>query len=73
MKHLASLAGLDLTQLVNTKSKAFKDSGMDAQQFTNEDAGRLLVEKPKAMHRPLLTDEKNLVVGFKPEEMEEIL
>ena len=72
MQHLASLAGLDLTQIVNTKSKAFQDSGVDPQQFTNDDAGRLLVEKPRAMHRPLFTDEKSLVVGFKPEEMEKI-
>jgi len=70
LEQLAAMGNMELTELINTGSKAFKDTGADPQKITNREAGEIISKNPRAMHRPLLTDGKGLVVGFKPEEME---
>lgn len=73
MEELASLYGKDVVGLINFNSKAFKSTGRDPGQLTPKDAGELIMENPRAMHRPLFTDGNTLVVGFKPEEMERLI
>jgi arsenate reductase-like glutaredoxin family protein len=55
--------------MVNPKSTAYKESGANLDLLTAEQAADLLAAYPKAMFRPLLTDNKTLVVGFNPDEM----
>ncbi len=73
LKQLASLGRLELLDLLNPGSKAFKDKKLDYKKITSLEAGELITENPRIMYRPLLTDGEHLVVGFKPEEMEKLL
>jgi len=70
---LAGLGGISVKDLVNPKSRTYREVGIDASNFTEREAAAYLAANPKAMHRPLLTDGKNLAVGFEPEIMEKIL
>lgn len=46
---------------------------LDMNSISDPDAVRLVGEKPKIMRRPLLSDGKKLVVGFKPGQYAEFL
>ena len=70
---LAGLGGIPVKDLVNPKSRAYRELGIDASGFTESEAAEYLAANPKAIHRPLLTDGKTLVVGFDPVKMETIL
>lgn len=70
---LARLGGISVKDLVNPKSRIYRELGVDASGFTESEAAMYLAANPKAMFRPLLTDGKNLVVGFEPEKMDKIL
>ncbi len=59
--------------MLNPKSKAFKNTGADLEKITPQEAGKIILENSRTMYRPLFTDGKTLVVGFKPEEMEKLL
>ena len=69
---LAGRGGLNVSQLVNKGSKTFKDLKVNLEELSEKEAAELLSSNPKALIRPLLTDGKRLVVGFKPELMEEL-
>ncbi len=71
--NLADLGNISVADLLNKGSKAFKSLKVDTGEFTSRQVADLLQENPKAIYRPLLTDGKGLVVGFKPEQMEEML
>ncbi len=73
LEELASLGGVEVRDLLNPKSKAFKDTGADPEKVTSSEAGKIMVKNPRAMRRPLLTDGNILVKGFEPEEMEKLL
>jgi Spx/MgsR family transcriptional regulator len=70
---LARLGGIKVTDLLNQKSKTYKDMGISAQNLSERDMAELLSANPKVIFRPLLTDGKRLVIGFNPEQIEEIL
>lgn len=70
---LARLGGISVKGLVNPKSRSYREVGVDTSSFTESEAAAYLAANPKAMFRPLLTDGKNLVVGFEPEKMEAII
>jgi arsenate reductase-like glutaredoxin family protein len=59
--------------LINPKSTALKAVGADLSSLTAEQAAELLSANPKAMYRPLLSDGRRLVIGFKPEEMSSLV
>ncbi|EEG76563.1 arsenate reductase and related [Dethiobacter alkaliphilus AHT 1] len=73
LEELAKRAGLQVNELINPKSKAFKDVGKDAEAVSPQEAKELISANPRIMYRPLLTDGKRLTMGFKPEEMEALL
>ncbi len=70
---LAQRGNLKIGDLLNKKSKAFKDLKIDPDSLSEEETARILSEKPKAIIRPLLTDGNKLTAGFKPDEMENLL
>ncbi|MFO7942607.1 MAG: ArsC/Spx/MgsR family protein [Bacillota bacterium] len=71
--NLAALANLEIRDLVNQKRDGFREMDVDPETMTSELAGKLILENPRIMHRPLLTDGIDIVVGFEPEEMEKII
>jgi len=70
---LAERGNLKINDLLNKKSKAFKDLKIDPDSLSEEKTAQILSENPKAITRPLLTDGKKLTAGFKPDEMENLL
>jgi len=70
---LASLGDFPVSYLVNKNSKNFKDLQKDADEMSEQEIAEMLSNNPKIMRRPLFADGKSLVIGFKPEDLEEIL
>jgi len=58
---------------LNPGSKGFRDLKLDMNNISDPDAVRLIGEKPKIMRRPLLSDGKKLVLGFKAGQYAEFL
>lgn len=59
--------------MLNPRSKALKNSGLDPAKASSREAAELITKNPRVLYRPLLTEGKNLVIGFNPEEMEKLL
>lgn len=70
---LAKLGGISVKDLLNEKSRTYREVGIDGSGFTESETAEYLSANPKAMHRPLLTDGEKLTVGFDPEKMAAIL
>lgn len=64
---------MEITDLLNPKSKAFKDLKLQLDNTSPEEASQLVAQNPRIMYRPLLTDGERLVIGFKPEEMAKLV
>jgi regulatory protein spx len=59
--------------LVNPKSQGLKKLNVNPGSLSDQEAADLLNKNPKVMFRPLLTDGRSLVLGFKPEQMEKLI
>ncbi len=70
---LAARGGLTISKLVNKGSKTYKDLKINLDDLSEQEIAGMLSSHPKALKRPLLTDGKRLVVGFKTELMEELV
>ncbi len=70
---LARLGGISVTDLLNEKSKTYKEMKINVKNLSEREVAEFLSANPKAIYRPLLTDGKRLVIGFNPEQIEEIL
>ncbi len=70
---MAGLGGIKMHDLLNERSKTYKDMKINAKDLSENEVAELLSANPKAMFRPLLTDGKKLVVGFQLEQMEAVL
>ncbi len=70
---LAKLAGLDARGLINPKSTAFKALKTEADSLTSEEAAELISANPKAMFRPIFTNNDQIVIGFNVEEADSLL
>lgn len=70
---LAGRGGISVTGLVNPRSQGLKKLKVSFGHLSERDAAELLSRNPKIIYRPLLTDGKQLVVGFKPEQMEKLI
>ncbi len=73
LEDLASLGSMQIRDLVNRRSTAFKKMGVNSEEMTSRQAGDLILKNPRIMYRPLFTHGASFVMGFKPEEMEEII
>ncbi|NLJ76138.1 MAG: hypothetical protein GX325_02625 [Peptococcaceae bacterium] len=70
---LAGLGGVKMHELLNKRSKTYRDLKINAKDLSENEMAEILSAHPKAMFRPLLTDGEKLVIGFKPEQMETML
>ena len=59
-----------LRELVNTRGQTYKKLKPDLDSFTEKDFVRLIQENPSIMLRPILTDGKAAVIGFKEPDYE---
>ena len=64
LTHILSLTTEGIDQILAKRSKEFKDLDVDVEDLTLSEFINLLIEKPKLLRRPILTDGKKLVVGY---------
>jgi regulatory protein spx len=64
---LLSLTTDGLDEILATRSQTFKDLGKDVNDLPLSEVIKLIIDEPKLLRRPLLTDGKKLVVGYNPE------
>lgn len=73
LRTIAGIAGVELTDLVNTKSQAYKKLQPDLTVLDDEGIAALITGEPRLLKRPLLLQGKNFLSGFKEKEYEELL
>jgi arsenate reductase-like glutaredoxin family protein len=62
-----------LDELVNTRSPAYKQRGLDMTKMTKKQAIDLVLEEPNLMRRPLvLRDGTRAVFGWDPDALDEL-
>lgn len=71
LKKLAQQAGVTVKELVNTKSQAYKQSKPDLESVTEQEIYELIAVNPRILVRPLLSNGKRLLTGFKEEQYRE--
>ncbi|MGR3765008.1 Spx/MgsR family RNA polymerase-binding regulatory protein [Rossellomorea sp. NS-SX7] len=64
---LLSLTTEGLDEILATRSQTFKKLGKDVNDLPLSQVIDLIVQEPKLLRRPLLTDGKKLVVGYNPD------
>ncbi|KUG04181.1 hypothetical protein ASZ90_018401 [hydrocarbon metagenome] len=73
MQILAKLAQKEIKELVNRRSQAFKKVQADIDKMDDEQIADLIIENPRILIRPILSDGSNLVLGFKEENYQQFL
>ncbi|WP_188048651.1 Spx/MgsR family RNA polymerase-binding regulatory protein [Bacillus sp. CH30_1T] len=69
---LLSLTTDGLDEILATRSQTFKELGKDVNDLPLSEVIKLIIEEPKLLRRPLLTDGKKLVVGYNPEGLQSL-
>ncbi len=64
---LLSLTSEGLDEILATRSQTYKALNIDVNEMPLSKVIELIIENPKLLRRPLLTDGNKLVVGYNPE------
>lgn len=70
---LAKLAGLEVRELVNTKSQVFKKMNVSLPELGDDDIIRLIQQNPRIIIRPLLTDGQRVLLRFNEQDYEKFV
>lgn len=65
--HLLSMTTDGLDELLATRSQSFKNLTQDVEDLPLSEVVKLIIEDPKLLKRPILTDGTKLIVGYNPE------
>ncbi|OLN23353.1 transcriptional regulator [Domibacillus antri] len=66
---LLSMTSEGVDELLATRSSTFKSLNIDIDDMPLSHVVDLLINEPKLLRRPILTDGKTLVVGYNPEKL----
>ncbi|AMA53003.1 transcriptional regulator MgsR [Bacillus inaquosorum] len=69
LKYILSLTTEGIDEILATRSQTFKNLNLNIEEMTVNEVLELLVEKPKLLRRPILVDNKKLVIGYNPGEL----
>ncbi|HBW37921.1 MAG TPA: hypothetical protein DEF89_22670 [Desulfosporosinus sp.] len=64
---LANLGGIPVQSLLNKKSKTYKELGKELEEYNESAVASFLSSNPKAIIRPLVVRNSELIIGFKAE------
>lgn len=64
LMELLKLSTDGIESLLATRSQAFKDLGVDIEDMKLSELLRLMSDNPKLLRRPIITDGKQLVIGY---------
>lgn len=67
MHELAKLGGIAVQSLLNKKSKTYKNLGTELEEANELAVTSFIASNPKAMIRPLVVRNNELIIGFKGE------
>ncbi|TFD92280.1 MULTISPECIES: Spx/MgsR family RNA polymerase-binding regulatory protein [Jeotgalibacillus] len=67
LMHLLTLTTDGLDELLATRSQSFKNLNRDVNDLPLSEVVKLIIEDPKLLKRPILTDGRKLIVGYNPE------
>ena len=56
--------------IISTRSKVFKEKGMDIDNMTISQLIKFVRENPSVLRRPIMVDENKIQVGYNEEEIE---
>lgn len=69
---ILSLTTDGLDELLATRGVTYKNLGINIEELLLSQVVNLLIEEPKLLKRPILTDGKKLIVGFNPDALKGI-
>ncbi|MCO4850153.1 transcriptional regulator MgsR [Bacillus vallismortis] len=69
LKYILSLTTEGIDEILATRSQTFKNLNLNIDEMTVNEVLELLIEKPKLLRRPILVDNKKLVIGYNPGEL----
>ncbi|AHA78361.1 transcriptional regulator of stress [Bacillus subtilis BEST7003] len=69
LKYILSLTTEGIDEILATRSQTFKNLNLNIEEITVNEVLELLIEKPKLLRRPILVDNKKLVIGYNPGEL----
>ncbi|MDR4435707.1 transcriptional regulator MgsR [Bacillus tequilensis] len=69
LKYILSLTTEGIDEILATRSQTFKNLNLNIEEMTVNEVLELLVDKPKLLRRPILVDNKKLVIGYNPGEL----
>ncbi|MCP8624640.1 transcriptional regulator MgsR [Bacillus subtilis] len=69
LKYILSLTTEGIDEILATRSQTFKNLNLNIEEMTVNEVPELLIEKPKLLRRPILVDNKKLVIGYNPGEL----
>ena len=73
MRRLAAQNGSTIKELVNPKSQAYKKLQPDLTTMDEQAVFELVAANPRIMVRPMLSDGKKMVMGFKEDQYKRFL
>ncbi|MGG1074421.1 transcriptional regulator MgsR [Bacillus subtilis] len=69
LKYILSLTTEGIDEILATRSQTFKNLNLNIEEMAVNEVLELLIEKPKLLRRPILVDNKKLVIGYNPGEL----
>ncbi|MGI8316152.1 Spx/MgsR family RNA polymerase-binding regulatory protein [Halobacillus mangrovi] len=64
LRKILSLTTQGIDEILATRSKEYKELGIDVDDLSLSEFLDLVIEKPKLLRRPILTNGEKLVVGY---------
>lgn len=73
IKYLLSRSENGTEDLISTRSKIFREMNIDIEDMGTNDLVRFIQANPSVLKRPIILNERNMVVGYDDEEIEVFL
>ncbi len=73
LESMAEMAGMALYQMINPKSKDYKNLTADITTASGEEIAEVVKGSPRILKRPILTDGQEIIIGFKDQTYQSLL
>ncbi|SFA96338.1 MULTISPECIES: Spx/MgsR family RNA polymerase-binding regulatory protein [unclassified Bacillus (in: firmicutes)] len=72
MLRILALTTEGIDELLATRGQTFKQLGLDVNDLSLSQFVKLVIQEPKLLRRPIITDGKKLIVGYNPDALKSI-
>ena len=72
LKHILELTTEGIDEILATRSQTYKDLNIDINELTLSEVLNLMIQEPKLLRRPIITDGNKLIVGYNPQALSKI-